>query len=117
MFVNNNLVFLEFHPVAYMVKLNIEMSLASLIAKLASQPPDPDLNDYSVSNATTGDSLGRHEPPGVGTSVGRQDPSFGHEMEAFRREDSHTASMGYGENGNIHAKTDIFVERGRYRPS
>lgn len=31
----NQLVFTQFHPVAYMVKLNIEMSMASLIAQLA----------------------------------------------------------------------------------
>ena len=31
----NQLVFTQFHPVAYMVKLNIEMSMASLIARLA----------------------------------------------------------------------------------
>ena len=32
----NQLVFTQFHPVTYMVKLNIEMSMASLIAHLAS---------------------------------------------------------------------------------
>ena len=31
----NQLVFTQFHPVTYMVKLNIEMSMASLIAHLA----------------------------------------------------------------------------------
>lgn len=31
----NQLVYIQFHPVAYMVKLNIEMSMASLIARLA----------------------------------------------------------------------------------
>ncbi|KAK2774749.1 hypothetical protein CKAH01_13083 [Colletotrichum kahawae] len=31
----NQVVFIQFHPVAYMVKLNIEMSMASLITRLA----------------------------------------------------------------------------------
>jgi hypothetical protein len=31
----NQVVYVQFHPVAYMVKLNIEMSMASLIKKLA----------------------------------------------------------------------------------
>lgn len=32
----NQVVYIQFHPVAYMVKLNIEMTMADLITKLAS---------------------------------------------------------------------------------
>lgn len=35
MFLPNSLVYTQFHPVAYMVKLNIEMTMASLIKKIA----------------------------------------------------------------------------------
>ncbi|KAH9898928.1 hypothetical protein F4778DRAFT_782527 [Xylariomycetidae sp. FL2044] len=35
MFLPNQIVFIQFHPVTYMVKLNIEMTMADLIAKLA----------------------------------------------------------------------------------
>jgi len=35
MFLKNPMVYTQFHPVAYMVKLNIEMTMASLIRKLA----------------------------------------------------------------------------------
>ncbi|KAH9207524.1 hypothetical protein DL95DRAFT_249136, partial [Leptodontidium sp. 2 PMI_412] len=35
MSLKNQLVYIQFHPVAYMVKLNIEMSMANLITKLA----------------------------------------------------------------------------------
>jgi hypothetical protein len=35
MFLKNQVVFVQFHPVVYMVKLNIEMSMASLIVRLA----------------------------------------------------------------------------------
>jgi hypothetical protein len=35
MFLPNGMVYTQFHPVAYMVKLNIEMTMASLIKKIA----------------------------------------------------------------------------------
>lgn len=35
MLLPNKIVYLQFHPVAYMIKLNIEMSMASLITRLA----------------------------------------------------------------------------------
>ena len=35
MFLKNGMVYTQFHPVAYMVKLNIEMTMASLIKKIA----------------------------------------------------------------------------------
>lgn len=35
MSLKNQVVYVQFHPVAYMVKLNIEMTMASLITKLA----------------------------------------------------------------------------------
>lgn len=46
MFLENGLVFVQFHPVVYLVKLNIEMTMASLITRLArgsSQIEVPDL--------------------------------------------------------------------------
>ncbi|CZS98729.1 uncharacterized protein RCO7_06419 [Rhynchosporium graminicola] len=36
MSLNNSFVYMQFHPVAYMVKLNIEMSMADMIARIAS---------------------------------------------------------------------------------
>jgi len=35
MFLPNHMVFTQFHPVAYMVKLNIEMTMASLIRRIS----------------------------------------------------------------------------------
>lgn len=35
MSLRNQLVYIQFHPVTYMVKLNIEMSMAAMITKLA----------------------------------------------------------------------------------
>lgn len=52
----NQVVFIQFHPVVYMVKLNIEMSTAKLITRL---PRGPNADEYflSMSNSdyrTTG---------------------------------------------------------------
>ncbi|KAI0129896.1 hypothetical protein BJ170DRAFT_291591 [Xylariales sp. AK1849] len=43
----NQVVYVQFHPVAYMVKLNIEMSMASLITRLARQSSDVNMNSLS----------------------------------------------------------------------
>lgn len=57
MHLQNPMVYTQFHPVAYMVKLNIEMTMASLIKKIA---------QASVSERE-GRSMGRytHEYPGT----------------------------------------------------
>jgi hypothetical protein len=39
----NQVVYVQFHPVAYMVKLNIEMSMATLISRLARGSVDNDM--------------------------------------------------------------------------
>lgn len=38
MSLKNQLVYIQFHPVTYMVKLNIEMTMAAMITKLAREP-------------------------------------------------------------------------------
>ncbi|VUC30770.1 unnamed protein product [Clonostachys rosea] len=43
----NTFVYMQFHPLAYIVKLNIEMSMASLIAKLARTSEPGGTSDYS----------------------------------------------------------------------
>lgn len=48
MFLHNQLVFMQFHPVAYLVKLNIEMTMSRLITKIATSRE----NDFK--NSTTG---------------------------------------------------------------
>ncbi|KAF6821786.1 hypothetical protein CPLU01_12399 [Colletotrichum plurivorum] len=65
----NQVVYIQFHPVAYMVKLNIEMSMASLITRLAK---DKDsgfrFNSLSYSNghSNNGRSNGHRTNPGIG---------------------------------------------------
>jgi hypothetical protein len=43
MFLKNQLVYIQFHPVVYIVKLNIEMSMASLVVRLAQGKPENDM--------------------------------------------------------------------------
>ncbi|KAH7079771.1 hypothetical protein FB567DRAFT_128730 [Paraphoma chrysanthemicola] len=43
MFLKNGVVYVQFHPVVYMVKLNIEMSMASLVVRLAQGRPENDM--------------------------------------------------------------------------
>lgn len=50
MFIPNHLVLTRFHPVAYMIKLNIEISMASLIRNIATSKEN-DLKDKRVSTA------------------------------------------------------------------
>ncbi|THX48284.1 hypothetical protein D6D06_09189 [Aureobasidium pullulans] len=47
----NGIVFVQFHPVAYMVKLNIEMSMADMIIKVA-KSNEQDMNFNSSSQGT-----------------------------------------------------------------
>src|SRR5258706_16106152 len=48
MFYRNPLVFMSIHPVAYIVKLNIEMSMASLIRKIATSHENDFQGDHSM---------------------------------------------------------------------
>lgn len=45
--------YMQFHPLAYMVKLNIEMSMAELIAKVAKQRRLEMWENEAISNSTT----------------------------------------------------------------
>ncbi|KAF2827110.1 hypothetical protein CC86DRAFT_24194 [Ophiobolus disseminans] len=57
MFLKNQVVYIQFHPVVYIVKLNIEMSMASLVVRLAQGKPENDMYPeefHSSSNHPTG---------------------------------------------------------------
>jgi hypothetical protein len=57
MFLKNQVVYIQFHPVVYIVKLNIEMSMASLVVRLAQGKPENDMYPeekfHSSSNKAT----------------------------------------------------------------
>ena len=50
MSMHNSLMYMQFHPVAYMIKLNIEMTMAQLIGKIARSH---DNSQFSLSNAAS----------------------------------------------------------------
>jgi len=85
MFIPNQLVFTQFHPVAYMVKLNIEMSMAKLIRRLATSKE----NDFQIQNHNIS-SDGEYGNGAVGLAyVNRRGGSQGFEMIS-------SASVGVG---------------------
>ncbi|PGH26762.1 hypothetical protein AJ80_01526 [Polytolypa hystricis UAMH7299] len=72
MFMRNQLVYIMFHPVAYMVKLNVEMTMAALITKLARGSIHLDLVGDGTTSHHTHHST--HEL-GRGVQRSRNDPS------------------------------------------
>lgn len=52
MFLKNQVVYIQFHPVVYMVKLNIEMSMASLIVRLAQGKTENDADPEDLGSST-----------------------------------------------------------------
>lgn len=59
MFLKNQVVYIQFHPVVYMVKLNIEMSMASLVVRLAQGKSHNDMEPEEFYSATDPSSLSR----------------------------------------------------------
>lgn len=57
MFLPNAVVYIQFHPVAYMVKLNIEMSMASLVVKLAQGKPENDMYPDAHHHSSSGPAI------------------------------------------------------------
>jgi hypothetical protein len=52
MFLKNQVVYIQFHPVVYIVKLNIEMSMASLVVRLAQGKPENDMFPEAYLNSS-----------------------------------------------------------------
>jgi hypothetical protein len=52
MSLKNQAVYIQFHPVAYMVKLNIEISMASLMTKLAKGSIQDRNNEFMVQSSS-----------------------------------------------------------------
>ncbi|KAF2014175.1 hypothetical protein BU24DRAFT_348590 [Aaosphaeria arxii CBS 175.79] len=71
MFLPNQVVYIQFHPVVYMVKLNIEMSMASLVVRLASGKTENDMYPEAHSSSHPGhshtDPHSRNKQTGTGT--------------------------------------------------
>ena len=71
MSLKNQVVYIQFHPVAYMVKLNIELSMASLITKLARGTIEDRNNEFIVQSSSHNQSHIRSQA-GRPTTIGLQ---------------------------------------------
>ncbi|KAF3356951.1 hypothetical protein VDGD_04727 [Verticillium dahliae] len=69
MSLNNTFVYMQFHPLAYIVKLKIEMSMADLIAKIARKQDNNPASDEAFSR-----SQGTHGTRGADTTLKSQHP-------------------------------------------
>ena len=103
MSLKNQVVYIQFHPVAYIVKLNIELSMASLITKLARGTVDDRNNEVKIQSSSHNHSHinhgqsktghvafqmqpGTHTSAGVGTQGGskRRSGREDHEWKGIR---------------------------------
>ncbi|KAF2636450.1 hypothetical protein P280DRAFT_510412 [Massarina eburnea CBS 473.64] len=62
MFLRNPVVYVQFHPVTYLVKLNIEMSMASLITHVARGSPDNDMYPEAFNHGSSTDPNTKSNP-------------------------------------------------------
>lgn len=109
MFLKNQLVYVQFHPVAYIVKLNIEMSMASLVVRLAKGRPENDMFNEPFNSSSGPRSHSNHPSnPRQLTHDGKSHfESFQLSSKVTRgqRKDSEESQMG------ITCRTDVVVER------
>ncbi|KAI9056129.1 hypothetical protein LZ554_001057 [Drepanopeziza brunnea f. sp. 'monogermtubi'] len=97
MSLNNSFVYMQFHPVAYMVKLKIEMSMAEMIAKIASA--DEDELDHAV--------VGDAKPNPVATQLAK---TFGRSKDVHRRLDDSMIELAAATGDqNIYATREVSI--------
>jgi hypothetical protein len=110
MFLKNPLVYVQFHPVTYMIKLNIEMSMAALITKLARQSVEPNIHESLVTNSTTTGVGGTQTNQSTATaSRAERGRGNSHPMQFLKRDQAD--ETGPDQRGTIQTTTDIFVHR------
>ncbi|KAM5344217.1 hypothetical protein ACJ41O_012754 [Fusarium nematophilum] len=104
----NQVVYIQFHPVAYMVKLNIEMSMAKLITRLA-RGENADEYYPSMSHSNHGTSQNRSEHPwaqGNAVQLTQRSKVVGGGSD----EDLPGSGGGIGHGAGIHRRTEIEVK-------
>lgn len=92
MFLKNQVVYIQFHPVVYMVKLNIEMSMASLIVRLAQGRPENDVSP-DMFDSSTGPSNSQSD---------RRSKAKPGQFQSFQL----TSAKGGGPRSKIHSRND-----------
>jgi len=114
MFLRNQLVYIQFHPVAYIVKLNIEMTMASLVVRLARGTPDNDMHDEPFHSSSLPQCHPNHHPSATEPArrAGTHGPNahfesfqLGGKVTRGQRKNSEESQVG------ITCRTDVVVER------
>ncbi|KAM5353878.1 hypothetical protein ACJ41O_000528 [Fusarium nematophilum] len=83
----NSFVYVQFHPLVYLLKLHIEMNMADLIGKVVRASNNDHSNDYSSRSRTAGKSGARPNGPGrFGATLTRTHIELGEEDEIELKE-------------------------------
>jgi hypothetical protein len=69
MSLRNQVVYIQFHPVAYMVKLNIEMSMAALITKIARSSMESQNHEFIIHSSSHNQTAPRSQAIGLRSGV------------------------------------------------
>jgi hypothetical protein len=101
----NQVVYVQFHPVAYMVKLNIEMSMASLISRLARGSID---NDMPFTADTQSQYHAHNHPTNMDVERSQPNSKMSFELCAYKVPSSDDK---YLNNGDLGAKTVSVTEK------
>jgi hypothetical protein len=105
MFLKNQVVYIQFHPVAYIVKLNVEMSMASLVVRLAQGKAENDMYPeqfHSSSNNPTNPRSDLRSGQNVHIQSIKMKPTKG-------ASDMLSANDSEESLGGIHCQTDLNV--------
>ncbi|KAH6666158.1 hypothetical protein B0J14DRAFT_678858 [Halenospora varia] len=120
MSLKNSFVYMQFHPLAYIVKLNIEMSMADLIAKVSrtnTNWKDPGLSrTWDTSHITSGDhgtqpEINRHPKPSYLKPYNSSSISSDVQLDDILYVGESAASRATGLEVNTNSEIQIHMER------
>lgn len=113
MFLKNQVVYIQFHPVVYMVKLNIEMSMASLVVRLARGKAENDMYPQDFGNSSSGPHPSAEHRSKQLSSRPAQDALQSFQLTSVKG--NGMKGLGHKKNdsdeslGRIHCRTDVHV--------
>ncbi|KAJ4301781.1 hypothetical protein N0V90_003875 [Kalmusia sp. IMI 367209] len=108
MFLKNQIVYVQFHPVVYMVKLNIEMSMASLVVRLARGKSENDMDMDEFGHTSSVPHHSSHDPSNNAQYSSNQ-------LRSFQLTSASGVVKGHNKNDSdddfrgIHFRTDFQV--------
>jgi hypothetical protein len=112
MFLRNQIVYIQFHPVTYMVKLNIEMSMASLVVRLARGKTENDMYEYEFEHGSSKNQLGDHDKHRNTLSAPGHMQGFKLTTATANNKSRHSTYGSDEAIEGIHCRTDVHVVHG-----